>query len=103
MEPTTIRVSRSGQLGRRCLRIQMAHTKSCYYRCWAKVSAYLKTNNEILTELVVCSGMISYRELTRTGLDVRMFERDDVPGNLESIFLDNIYANQLPRWKLALH
>ena len=27
-----------------------------------------------------CSGIIAYRELTEAGLDVRMFERDNVPG-----------------------
>ena len=27
-----------------------------------------------------CSGLIAYRELTEAGLDVRIFERDSVPG-----------------------
>lgn len=27
-----------------------------------------------------CSGLIAYRELTEAGLDVRVFERDSVPG-----------------------
>ena len=27
-----------------------------------------------------CSGVIAYRELTEAGLDVRIFERDSVPG-----------------------
>ena len=27
-----------------------------------------------------CSGLVAYRELTEAGLDVRIFERDRVPG-----------------------
>ena len=29
-----------------------------------------------------CSGLIAYRELTEAGLDVRVFERDSVPGGM---------------------
>jgi cation diffusion facilitator CzcD-associated flavoprotein CzcO len=28
----------------------------------------------------LCSGLIAYRELTEAGLDVRIFERDSIPG-----------------------
>ena len=43
-------------------------------------SCFLCLIHCIITYHILCSGLAAYRELTEVGLDVRIFERDSVPG-----------------------
>ena len=38
------------------------------------------SNRSTSANKLICSGLIAYRELTQSGFDVRLFERDTVPG-----------------------
>ena len=36
--------------------------------------------HQLTCNKLICSGLIAYQELTQTGFDVRLFERDTIPG-----------------------
>ena len=59
--------------------VRLAHSKGRNHRCWSKVS-FASHSSYHFSPAHPCSGLVAYRELTEAGLDVRIFERDSVPG-----------------------
>lgn len=59
----------------------MAYKTCCYYWGWSKVCQNSVGRRPHPNELITWfSGLLVYRELTQAGFDVKLFERDNVPG-----------------------